>query len=131
MQGLGRTMPFTFGAFCIGALSIIGLPPFAGTWSKWYLALGAAETGMLVVVAVYMVSSLLNIAYLMPIVARGFFRPAPALATASARRRRGPGKRRDPGSAVLLRPATLPDGLRLSRPVLLCRRDHRVAASDR
>jgi len=84
MQGLGRVMPFTFGAFCIGALSIIGLPPFAGTWSKWYLALGAAETGMIVVVAVYMVSSLLNIAYLMPIVARGFFRPAPALATASA-----------------------------------------------
>ncbi|WP_339856873.1 monovalent cation/H+ antiporter subunit D family protein [uncultured Nisaea sp.] len=84
MQGLGRVMPFTFGAFCIGALSIIGLPPFAGTWSKWYLAMGAAETGMIVVVAVYMVSSLLNIAYLMPIVARGFFRPAPALATASA-----------------------------------------------
>lgn len=84
MQGLGRQMPFTFGAFCIGALSIIGLPPLAGTWSKWYLALGAAETGMIVVIAVYMISSLLNVAYLMPIVAKGFFRPAPALATAPA-----------------------------------------------
>lgn len=84
MQGLGRKMPFTFAAFCIGAFSIIGLPPLAGTWSKWYLALGAAETGMLIVVLVYMVSSLLNIAYLMPIVAKGFFRPAPELATASA-----------------------------------------------
>ncbi|UUX50029.1 monovalent cation/H+ antiporter subunit D family protein [Nisaea acidiphila] len=84
MQGLGRKMPFTFAAFCIGAFSIIGLPPLAGTWSKWYLALGAAETGMLIVVGVYMVSSLLNIAYLMPIVAKGFFRPAPGLATASA-----------------------------------------------
>ncbi|WP_420405094.1 monovalent cation/H+ antiporter subunit D family protein [Nisaea sp.] len=84
MQGLGRKMPFTFAAFCIGAFSIIGLPPLAGTWSKWYLVLGAAETGMLIVVAIYMISSLLNIAYLMPIVARGFFRPAPDLATASA-----------------------------------------------
>jgi len=84
MQGLGRKMPFTFAAFCIGALSIIGLPPLAGTWSKWYLVLGAAENGMLIVVAIYMISSLLNIAYLMPIVARGFFRPAPELATASA-----------------------------------------------
>ncbi|WP_193180868.1 monovalent cation/H+ antiporter subunit D family protein [Nisaea sediminum] len=84
MQGLGRKMPFTFAAFCIGAFSIIGLPPLAGTWSKWYLVLGAAESGMLVVVAIYMISSLLNIAYLMPIVARGFFRPAPELATASA-----------------------------------------------
>ncbi|MBO6558893.1 MAG: monovalent cation/H+ antiporter subunit D family protein [Nisaea sp.] len=84
MQGLGRKMPFTFAAFCVGAFSIIGLPPLAGTWSKWYLVLGAAETGMLIVVAIYMISSLLNIAYLMPIVAKGFFRPAPELATASA-----------------------------------------------
>jgi multicomponent Na+:H+ antiporter subunit D len=77
MRGLGRVMPFTFGAFCIGALSIIGLPPLAGTWSKWYLALAAADTGMILVIAVYMISSLLNVAYLMPVVARGFFRPAP------------------------------------------------------
>ncbi len=77
MQGLGRAMPFTFGAFCIGALSIIGLPPFAGTWSKWYLALAAADTGVIAVVVVYMVSSLLNVAYLLPVVARGFFRPSP------------------------------------------------------
>jgi len=77
MQGLGRAMPFTFGAFFIGALSIIGLPPLAGTWSKWYLLLAAAETGAIVVVAVYMVSSILSVAYLMPVVARGFFRPSP------------------------------------------------------
>jgi multicomponent Na+:H+ antiporter subunit D len=77
MRGLGRAMPFTFAAFCIGALSIIGLPPLAGTWSKWYLALAAADTGMILVVAVYMISSLLNVAYLMPIVARGFYSPTP------------------------------------------------------
>ena len=73
MHGLGKKMPFTFGAFAIGALSIIGLPPFAGTWSKWYLALGAADKGLLVIIAIYMISSLLNVAYLMPVVARGFF----------------------------------------------------------
>ena len=77
MQGLGRKMPFTFGAFCIGAISIIGLPPFAGAWSKWYLALGAADVGVMLGVAVFMVSSLLNIAYLMPVVAKGFFLPPP------------------------------------------------------
>jgi multicomponent Na+:H+ antiporter subunit D len=77
MRGLGRVMPFTFGAFCIGALSIIGLPPLAGTWSKWYLALAAADTGMILVIAVFMISSLLNVAYLMPIVARGFYTPTP------------------------------------------------------
>jgi multicomponent Na+:H+ antiporter subunit D len=73
MRGLGRKMPITFACFLIGSLSIIGLPPFGGMWSKWYLALGAAETHQVVFVAVLMISSLLNVAYLVPIVVRGFF----------------------------------------------------------
>ncbi|MEX2455625.1 MAG: monovalent cation/H+ antiporter subunit D family protein [Rhodospirillaceae bacterium] len=75
MRGLGWRMPFTFGAFLIGALSVIGLPPLGGSWSKWYIALGAADAGQLVFVAVLMISSLLNVAYLIPVFARGFFGP--------------------------------------------------------
>ena len=77
MVGLGRAMPFTFGAFLIGALSIIGVPPLAGSWSKWYLMVGAADAGQMVIIGVLMVSSLLNVAYLIPVVARAFFLPAP------------------------------------------------------
>lgn len=73
MTGLGRAMPFTFGAFLIGALSIIGLPPLGGAWSKWYLMMGAADAGQIIMIVVLMVSSLLNVAYLLPIVAKGFF----------------------------------------------------------
>ncbi|MBC8352388.1 MAG: monovalent cation/H+ antiporter subunit D family protein [Planctomycetes bacterium] len=73
MRGIGRTMPFTTFAFLLGSLSVIGLPPFGGSWSKWYLALGATEAYQWPLVAVLMISSLLNIAYLMPIVVRGFF----------------------------------------------------------
>ncbi len=73
MDGIGRRMPVTVAAFCIGALSVIGLPPFGGAWSKYFLALGAMDAGHVVFVAVFMISSLLNVAYLMPIVARGFF----------------------------------------------------------
>ena len=73
MTGLGRVMPITFGAFCIGALSIIGLPPFGGSWSKWLLIVGAADAQHQVFIAVLMISSLLNIAYLLPIVGKGFF----------------------------------------------------------
>lgn len=76
MHGLGRRMPFTFVAFGIAALSIIGLPPLGGAWSKWQLALGAAETGQVILIAVLMISSLLNVAYLIPIVVRAFL-PAP------------------------------------------------------
>ncbi|MDP6980979.1 MAG: monovalent cation/H+ antiporter subunit D family protein [Myxococcota bacterium] len=77
LDGLGRRMPITFAAFFLGSLSIIGVPPTGGAWSKWYLALGAAEGHQLVFVFVLMLSSLLSIAYLMPIVVRGFFRPSP------------------------------------------------------
>jgi multicomponent Na+:H+ antiporter subunit D len=75
MNGIGRRMPFTMGAFTIGSLSIIGLPPLGGSWSKWYLALGAVESDQLVFVAVLMLSSLLSIGYLMPVVVRAFFYP--------------------------------------------------------
>lgn len=73
LNGLGRAMPVTFAAFFIGTLSIIGLPPFGGMWSKWYLGLGAVETSQLLLLAVLMISSLLNIMYLLPIPIRAFF----------------------------------------------------------
>ena len=75
MDGLGRRMPWTFGAFLVGSLSVIGVPPLGGSWSKWYLVLGAAEAGHQIMIAVLMASSLLSIGYLMPVVGRGFFAP--------------------------------------------------------
>ena len=77
MDGLGRRMPFTFGAFLLGSLSVIGLPPMGGSWSKWYLILGSVEDDQLAMMVVLMVSSLLAIGYLMPVVGRAFFRPQP------------------------------------------------------
>jgi multicomponent Na+:H+ antiporter subunit D len=77
MKGIGRQMPFTMFAFLLGSLSIIGLPPFAGMWSKWYLVLGALDAGQIWVVAVLALSSLLNIAYLMPVAINAFFYPPP------------------------------------------------------
>ena len=77
MRGIGRAMPLTMFAFLIGALSVIGLPPFAGAWSKWYLGLGALEAGGPIFVAALMISSLLNVGYFMPVAVRAFF-PGPA-----------------------------------------------------
>ena len=73
MKGIGRTMPITMFLFFIGALSVIGLPPTGGSWSKWYLMLAAADANQFIFVAVLIISSMLNIAYLVPIVARAFF----------------------------------------------------------
>jgi multicomponent Na+:H+ antiporter subunit D len=77
MHGLGRRMPVTMAAFFVGSLSIIGLPPCGGTWSKWYLMIGTIETDKLVLMVVLMASSLLNIAYLLPIPIKGFLYPDP------------------------------------------------------
>ncbi len=77
LDGLGRRMPITFGAFCIASFSIIGLPPFGGAWSKWFLVTGALDAGRPWMAGVLMLSSLLSIGYLMPIVVRAFFRPLP------------------------------------------------------
>ncbi|KAA9130290.1 monovalent cation/H+ antiporter subunit D family protein [Marinihelvus fidelis] len=78
LDGLGKRMPWTFAAFTIGALSIIGLPPLAGMWSKWFLALATIETHHWVLLGILMVSSLLNIFYLLSIPMRAYFRTAPA-----------------------------------------------------
>lgn len=73
MRGIGRQMPITMAAFFIASLSIIGVPPAGGTWSKWYLLMGSLERQQWIVMAVLMISSLLNIAYLLPIPIRAFF----------------------------------------------------------
>ncbi len=73
MRGIGRQMPLTMIAFFIASLSIIGVPPAGGTWSKWYLMMGTIETEQFVLMVILMVSSLLNIAYLLPIPFHAFF----------------------------------------------------------
>ena len=73
MRGLGRTMPFTFGLFFLGAMSIIGLPPMAGSWPKFFLMLGAADAGQLAIIAVLMISSILNVVYLLSIPVQAFY----------------------------------------------------------
>lgn len=73
LDGLGRAMPITFATFLVASLSIIGLPPLGGAWSKWYLVLGTIDAGQWALLGVLMISSLLNIAYLLPIPVRAFF----------------------------------------------------------
>ncbi|BDX05255.1 proton-conducting transporter membrane subunit [Planctobacterium marinum] len=76
MRGLGKQMPITMLAFGIASLGIIGLPPAGGTWSKWMLLMGTAETEHWILMLILMVSSLLSIGYLLPVTLRAFF-PGP------------------------------------------------------
>ena len=74
LDGIGRRMPWTLGAFAVGALSLIGVPPAVGFVSKWFIFQGAAATGHYLVMAVLGVSALLNAAYFLPILYAAFFK---------------------------------------------------------
>ncbi|TCO74277.1 complex I subunit 5 family protein [Rhodovulum euryhalinum] len=88
MDGVGRAMPGTMAAFTLAALAMIGLPPFAGFISKWYLAQGGIAAGQDWVIALLLGSSLLNAAYFLPLLHRAWFRDAtPEAANAPARRK--------------------------------------------
>ena len=89
MRGLGRSMPFTMAAFFIATLSIIGIPPGGGTWSKWFLVMGTLEAGQLALMSVVMAGSLLSALYLLPIPVRAFFN-RPATSNAQNERREAP-----------------------------------------
>lgn len=73
MVGLGRQMPITMIAFLVGSMSIIGLPLTGGIISKWYMILGAMDAEKLWILVIYLISSLLNAAYFLPIVYNAFF----------------------------------------------------------
>ena len=74
LNGIGRKMPWTMGAFAIGALSMIGVPPTAGFLSKWYILMGAMDTQQWVAVGIIIASTLLNAAYFLPVIYAAFFK---------------------------------------------------------
>lgn len=76
-RGIGKSMPVTLWAFTLASLGLIGIPPFSGFVSKWYLALGSLNSGLPVynwlVPVILLVSALLTAGYLLPITISGFF----------------------------------------------------------
>ncbi len=84
MAGLGKSMPWTMAAFTIGALAMVGIPPTAGFFSKWYLLLGALEAGNWWWFAVIIASSLLTAVYFLRVLETVYREPAEGT-TAAAR----------------------------------------------
>ena len=61
--GLGRKMPLMMAGFTVAALSMVGIPPTGGFFSKWYLILGGIDAQNWIFVAVIIASSLLTAVY--------------------------------------------------------------------
>ena len=77
MEGLGRTMPFTFGAFAIASLSMIGAPPVAGFVTKWSLLVGSIQAHQIGILLILIASTMLNAAYFAPVTYKAFFGKRP------------------------------------------------------
>jgi len=73
LRGIGRRMPVTMSAFTIGALSMIGIPPTGGFISKWYILAGAYQADNMLALLTIIASTLLNAAYLLPIIYMAWF----------------------------------------------------------
>ena len=78
LAGLGRRMPLTAFGLVIAGLSLVGVPGTAGFISKWYLIVGAIESGMWWVVAVIVFASIIAAAYVWRIVEAAYLRPVQA-----------------------------------------------------
>ena len=76
-RGFGKSMPKTLWAFTLASLALVGIPPASGFVSKWYLALGALDSGVVgfcwLAPVVLLISALLTAGYLFPITIAGFF----------------------------------------------------------
>jgi len=73
LSQLHKTMPVTMAAFVVGGISVVGIPPTAGFFSKWYLVLGAIEAGKWVFAAVLLISSLMTAIVFFRIIERVYF----------------------------------------------------------
>jgi multicomponent Na+:H+ antiporter subunit D len=78
LRGLYRRMPVTLAAFTLAAFSMIGVPPTAGFFSKWYLLLGGIEAGQWGYVGALLFSSLVNAVLFFRIIEIAYFRNSAA-----------------------------------------------------
>jgi multicomponent Na+:H+ antiporter subunit D len=73
LSGLGRQMPWTFAAFTVASLGLIGFPGLSGFVGKLLLGRGAIETGDMLSLAVMLGGSIFTAMYLLPIVRVAYF----------------------------------------------------------
>ncbi len=73
MGGIGSRMPVTAGTSAVATLSIAGLPPLAGFWSKLLIVLALWNAKEYAFAAVAILASLVTLAYFLSLQRRVFF----------------------------------------------------------
>lgn len=65
--GINKSLPLTSAIFLIATLSIIGLPPFGGFVSKFYIMLAASQQSQFLVMIMIALSTILSALYMLKI----------------------------------------------------------------
>lgn len=73
LNGIGKQMPVTLGAFTLASIGLMGVPPVNGFISKWFLGQGALQADQGIFLGLLLLSGLLNAGYFFPIIRRAFF----------------------------------------------------------
>ena len=76
LGGMFKKMPLTMAALVLGGLSLIGVPPTCGFFSKWYLISGGIEAGHFGFVTALILSSLVNVVLFFRCFEIGYFEPS-------------------------------------------------------
>jgi multicomponent Na+:H+ antiporter subunit D len=72
LRALRGRAPWLSGALIVVALSMIGIPPTGGFFGKWYIILGALQSGQYFAVAAVIIATILTMAYFMGLFVRVF-----------------------------------------------------------
>jgi len=72
-SGMGKYLPITSFLFALGAFAIVGLPPFAGFWSKLAVLTAAADSHMILIIALVLIVSVIELVYYLRVVNRIYF----------------------------------------------------------
>lgn len=73
VNGMAKHLPITSLLFALGAFAIVGLPPFAGFWSKLSVLTAAADSNMLLILALVLMVSVVELVYYLRVVNRIYF----------------------------------------------------------
>ncbi len=72
-NGMGKFLPVTSFLFALGALAVVGMPPFSGFWGKFFMLSAAAQSNMLLMIALVLSVSLIELVYYFRVVNRIYF----------------------------------------------------------
>jgi len=107
LKGLFRSMPLSMGGFALAGMSIVGIPPTCGFFSKWYLILGSLQADSHLFLVALIASSLISAVLFLRIIEKGFFEPLHSHGQAVHHQAEAPAGEAPPMMLIVLAVATV------------------------